>query len=223
MFVCDVLVFFVIKFARNFKHKNNVIIAIIVALFVLSYGTTMLNFRLPFTIDISTMATAFVLLGYINGDKIKNCIFNKLTVIHYIVAVFALAVLLVSANMNSEFYMYINEYGNYGFALIGAISGCLVFIIFSKFIFEKTSKLNALHKYIDWLGANSLLFFPIHLELLFIIRIATGFIGINNWLINTILVGFFSVPVINFIKIHIPILTGVLPQRKTKSCENLPQ
>jgi fucose 4-O-acetylase-like acetyltransferase len=183
----------------------------------------MLNFRLPFTIDISTMATAFILLGYINGDKLKNCIFNKLTVIHYIVAIFALVALLVSANLNSEFYMYINEYGNYGFALIGAISGCIAFIILSKVLFKKTSKLKNSHKYIDWLGANSLLFFPVHLDLLVVISKVTSFIKISNWLVNTILIGFFSVPVINFIKIHIPILTGVLPQRKTKSCENLPQ
>ena len=189
---------------------NSTILCTVVLFLFISYKTTKLNFRLPFTIDIAFMATVFILLGHLFGMQIKRCMCEQWNLFKLFLTVGVGMILIFCVKYNTPYYMYINNYGFFSLGFIGAISGCVLFLLGGNLIHTIVCNyMKKVYMYINWLGINSLLFFPIHLEILFFIQRINGLIGISNWFVNAIMVALICVPVINIIRKRASWLNGI--------------
>lgn len=116
--------------------------------------------RLPFTLDISLMGTAFIFLGYAGANAIRNISTLNSFAKALVAAVGASGAYLASIQ-NTPFFMYINQYGAYPWAIAGSIFGILFICTATELAGEITPK-----DFIRYLSANSLPFFPIHIFVL---------------------------------------------------------
>jgi fucose 4-O-acetylase-like acetyltransferase len=162
MFFSD-LFFWIITFiiSRTKINKSFIFLVVSTCLVFISYWLNIyINFRLPFTLDISLMGVAFICLGYAGKSFIDLCYQQDWYIKVLLTSLFGIS-LLFFANHNSPFLMYSNEYGNYLFAICGALSGVIFFV---NFIFSVEFFLPK-HK-ILYLSTNSLIIYPIHLNLI---------------------------------------------------------
>ena len=58
------------------------------------------------------------------------------------------------------------------------------------------------------------MFFPVHLDLLFVISKGLRFINLNEWYIKSIVTLLICIPIINFIKTNFPVLSGVVVKKR---------
>lgn len=110
------------------------------------------------------MAAAYMCLGYASYEvieKYKN-ISKKILVI---LGVAAFIALYLCASHNERYYMYLNEYGNYFFAIPGSLAGIILMVAFV--LLQKSQKHNPI---ILWFSRNSLLIYPIHLQFVFLMK-----------------------------------------------------
>ena len=162
LFVSNLYMLFIVRLQNYVKSKKSVYY--IIALFAIHYTMGKVVFdRLPFTMDIAIMATAYMLIGYTSEaflKKIKEL--NKFEAI--VLEVFTLGILIISVNCSEiGLRMYCNLYGNYIWTIIGSLSGCIL-VVNGVYIMNK--KFNIL----NWFSYNSLMIFPLHLAILFFLR-----------------------------------------------------
>lgn len=164
--------------------------------------TNFVGYRLPFTVDISLLAVFYITLGYITKErfymlrKIKSYYKTLLLVIVSLMYIF-----FVHSN-SGNFYMYENTYGDYGLAILGSICGSVAFFLVVDLIMPLVEKVKSINCIITWINHNSIIMFPVHLEVLFFIG---NFIDksisvvILSGFIKAIIVMVVMVPIINMI------------------------
>ncbi|MUH38098.1 hypothetical protein D9O36_19775 [Zobellia amurskyensis] len=213
LFVADLFIWFIDRLLRkisphrtDFSFQYLVVFAIFVAVsFLLSES---IDFRLPFTLDTSSMATAFIALGYASRGLIDKFYNQNM---YYQAAYVLIGVLgiVFAVEMNSGlFLMFINEYGNYFYAIVGALSGTLFFFNFI-FLFEKILPKKAL----IFLSINSLIFYPIHLDILAFIGKVFSYLNTSKieWslpYLNAIITMLIIIPCIYLVNRYLPVLSG---------------
>lgn len=215
MFVSSIM-FYLINFIiyRVNGMANRWMYGMVSVLFILCsyYEKKVLNERIPFTLDISLMATAFIALGYSFKDYLDNFIkFEKFKLILLLLTSMLICVITVELNY-SPFFMYINEYGNYVLAIIGALSGMVCFFAFLSLVLMKENYLHLGKKLLNFFSDNSLLIFPVHLEIIWFIGIILNKINFIsnslNWIIKIFVVLVLLIPFSYIIKNYFSFMIG---------------
>ncbi|WP_378950762.1 acyltransferase family protein [Pelosinus sp. sgz500959] len=215
MFVSNIFFYGINKLIdETGKYQEVLGICVSIILFILSWLHSMVSFeRLPFTLDISIMATAFICLGYFGARLIKWMISEKNIIVKLVVMVSGVAITGICTKLNSiPFYMYIDQYGNYLLAITGAIAGVIAALCGLNFLYRILYRSTGLKSFFLWLGNNSLAIFPIHLEILYFAGKALQVIGISNWSIKLGVVIALLVPTVNYVTMYIPFLLGMNKQ-----------
>ena len=174
--------------------------------FMLTYtGTT-----LPFSIDNGLLGAAFILIGYQGKELIDKLLHSKLWV-QIVIVVICAAGLFICVKLNGLlysgfYYMYINEYGNYALAQMGALFGSVGFFVgvqwVDKILSYPSCVLRFLRNYTLWVSDRTAPLFPIHLIIYYFLRPV-----MNNgimFLLTLILI----VPITNLIYKYIPFVAG---------------
>ncbi len=213
IFICDILYYFIAKLT---KSKISMLY-ISVLLFIFSYIITRsLNSRLPFTIDIAVMATAFMILGYV-GNNIITFLIREKHIITDILCVLTMSLVLYYVYLgDAHMYMFSNDYGEYIFSVTGALAGSAVCFVIAKYLYFICEKIGLPKKIFIWYGLNSLACFPVHLQINYILKCAVeilchlGLIKFISlpWYIVFVSMLVFTVPVVNFITLFLPFMLG---------------
>ncbi len=212
MFVSCCVFWFIIKFI---KSKKLIILTTIVS-FIISYMISYFNLgRLPFTIDTMFMALPFFLIGYLLSKNIKDLFKKKNKIIDLIITIISIIILLISCKYGAKMYMFINEYGNYITTILAAISGSLAFAVISKYIYQLVNKVKLIKNYVLWYSYNSLISFPVHLQIkCILLLLELPLINMQNWYLLMIIMFFLNIPIVNFYTINLPYITGNIPKKK---------
>ena len=185
----------------------------------LSYCTTKDLKLTIFTQDKSFLAAAFILLGdlFKPGAKlITNCVVQWFEVIIVAISDFCL---WLAVEQNSDIVlMYINQYGDYGWFLLGAIAGIVFSLFVAKYLYLLIRKTTNLFKRIIlWAGFNSLVFFPIHVQIVMVLGPVLVYLGVNDayrWLLSFVITLSLSIPICNFINNYLPWMLGLTKKYK---------
>ena len=168
-----------------------------------------------FSLEKSFMAAAFLLMGGALCRPIKTILFDEKFHLWEVGMILAgLLGLVISLKMNNKpVLMYLNEYGNYGWFFLGALSGILFSVIAGKhlFLMLRTDVKFVYYKLMMWMGFNSLVLFPIHILINVWIEKLCSVLGIGCFPLNLIAMFAFGIPICNLITYYFPWLLG---QRK---------
>lgn len=214
MFWASAFTYVINKFARSVRMKW---VATGISLLIAYISVKSLPIRLPFALDIAIVATPFVLLGEITGQKAKSYFEKRSStperLIQIAVFVLCLVGLLFCSQYNSNIYMYNNSYGIFGVFFVGAICGCVAFGLISK-IFMTSVKF--IRKWIIWFGVNSLACFPTHIEIKFVLSSAISALGLGfvSSVVLFVLIVLINVPVVNIINKYFPYMIGNVRKKK---------
>ncbi len=158
------------------------------------------------------MAAAFILFG--NICKPLACRLEELRFkwTQLIIAIIGLVGVVISKTMNPQsVLMFRNQYGDYFWFIIGAVSGIVAMLVLGKYLFMLLKKDEGfLYRLLMWIGFNSLVLFPVHLQIKIYIGTIYIHLGVGHWyfpvvLLTMLLVG---VPVCNLITNYLPLLSG---------------
>ena len=189
MFVADV--FFVL--IKRYINKNCIELTILGGV-ILSLSTKYIEFRLPFCIDTAFMGVSFILVGYIGKRWIDNMLLSAPIYKLFIYSLCILPIFLYCAYQNNcQFLMFANKYGNYWYAIIGAITGIVIFMIM---IFVSMRSRFFPTTFFMFFNRNSLVLFPIHLMLLSFVNKFAELISLDRFLSNELIVSLFKLIVI---------------------------
>ena len=178
MFVSDMFFWGIQKLIIRFHIELDRIIYLLLSILLVIFSyieTSILSFRLPFTLDSSLMATAFICLGYYLGpffDKLYNL---NVSLKLFCVIVSSIILALCIQGNDSFFLMFANSYGNYIYASLGAVAG-IVLLCNSFFLVENILP----KKQLLFLSTNSLIFYPIHLNIISFINKIFSYIDFTN-------------------------------------------
>lgn len=168
------------------------------------------SITLPFRLDVSLMATGFLFLGAGMHGVIKVIKSKKLLIkisLLFSLAILALICIVLNGRDGSNFMMYMNEYGNYLYAIVGASA-----LIICTFIFLDISHPCLPKKYLLFLRKNSLILFPIHILILRVVLILYPQINTYNlWIqsvLNLVLIHIFMFPACWLINRYLPVFAG---------------
>lgn len=170
--------------------------------------------RSPFAIDISFMTTFFFLTGFLIQPYVKFFI-NFLTVKTAVFIVFFSG--LFTADMTQlnrkPFWMYLNSYGKYKYAVSGALAGSLGFLCALVVLYRIIEKENSflfrtVFRYTLWLGRNSIAVYPIHLLIRYFIVDFIDFGNEHIWLFHFGAMLALIVPAVNIVNVHFPFFLG---------------
>ncbi len=165
-----------------------------------------IDWKLPLSMDNAFLGAAFILLGNIMKKYLDALLNSKFIfqLIAFFVGCVGLA-LMVRINYGA-YYMYINTYGNYFIAQVGAFFGSLSFFIVMKWvisIFSAYPKMfSILERYFLWISDRTIVIFPIHLILYYFLLDK-----MNNYLCLLITI-IIIVPIVNFIYKYLSFMTG---------------
>ena len=198
------------------KYLNVNILWFIAGSLLLSYGTQLLTFRLPFTIDTALLGLFFLLIGYQYKHTITSIleVNQKREIISLISLIPSILLFLYLITKSEElFLMFINRYGNYFYAIPAAILGIYIFMVLIAFL--KKHELLPI-KQLTFFSKNSLLLFPLHLMFLSFYSKIFEFLKINTLIqegyfrsgIMLLLVILSVIVATPFINKYFPILTG---------------
>lgn len=180
------------------------------------------QFRLPLTLDISMVAAAFMLTGFLCGSAISR-LHQQQPIRHLcLIGGGALIIYALSCALNSHaVLMFMHSYGNLAAAYISGISGSLLCLMLVKIYCGIPCSLGK--RAFIWLGQNSLASFPLHLIILFLLR-KSGVLHAFSVSISTTLTPVFALcltclilyPCIVLLKRCLPLATGDwAPRRRT--------
>lgn len=218
MFVSSVLAHLILH--RLSKHKRiNGIVALPVLLF-LSYATAnWIPFRLPFTLDIALLATAFLLLGHLLGEVI-SAVLNKKSLLLDLSLLCGFLLLFLACNFVGTPYcgMYVNKYNHFPLMLLAALSGTMAVFLFIKLLAPLFGKVCFLKNILVWYSVNSLATFPVHLTIKVLALPVLTSLGLNHWAVLLVLMFFLNIPIVNLITHYCPVMLGHLrPRERARS------
>lgn len=209
MFVADLYVWGILRLWR--KNRIAQIISILV-LFALSFITsTIIPFRLPFTLDTALFAAAFMMIGYVFFDEIKAFL-NKGKDLFKILLAFSMLLFLAYAVrfLGASVKMYANSYGAYPASIAAAIAGSIAFLILGSFLYRGL-RASFIRDFVLWYGNNSLATFPVHLTIkMFILYYVPV---LSRWYLLFFVMLFLNIPIVNGISNYFPFMLGK-PYRK---------
>lgn len=210
MFVADLLIYPVNK------HLSNCVSIKWGGVFVfllLSYCSSHW-FDLSFiTFDKSFMAAAFILIGGLCkplANKLEDTNFRWFEPILTLVGIIGV---VVSRRLNEQtVLMYINQYGNYLWFFVGAVSGTLTSMLIGKYLFlVLKNKEGFIYRILMWMGFNSLVLFPVHLQIKVYIGRFIPFFAVGRnfyWILLLSVMLLIGIPVCNFINGYLPFMLG---------------
>lgn len=175
MFITSIASFSILKLLHKIiiskKFLMTSIFFVTILFFVVNYKlshTPYLFTTYYFQWNIATQATAWVLTGYLLTPFIKSILDSKIKTGVICIMFVCLFLLDWSVRTNpAPFLMYINSYGNFTYALIGALSGSVAFFILSSDLWNFLNlKYRKLSEIVAWFGKCSLAIFPIHIIIL---------------------------------------------------------
>lgn len=205
MFVADIYARIVLSYCSQSRMKVLTAILIFMGISWLIVNRT--NIRLPFTVDTAFMAAAFILIGYLSGDFINDILQNNNFFVKIMLfAMFGLYTLYAIKIGNVQMLMYINEYGEYTFTILAAISGSFAFICIMSVVYEVMKKYNIPQNFIVWYDTNSLVTFPIHLTIKIFVLYHLKPLG--RWYVLFVIMLFLNIPIVNIISRYFPIMAG---------------
>jgi hypothetical protein len=212
LFMADLIMWFVNKFMRKISYKNSleIIYFLIFCIFVfISFiENKLIHFRLYFTLDTALLAVSFICLGY-SSKKIVDWCYKQKTGIQLLFIIAGLFGLLSVVKLNTDFLMFTNQYGNYLYAIIGAVSGMFFFcnlVFISRNYLPKSGLL--------FLSTNSLVFYPVHLMILALLSKILSYITFTPEiifivpLIKVVFTVVLLIPCIWYINKYLPIMAG---------------
>lgn len=211
MFIADLIIYPINKY-----HRYNQIAILGGALFflVLSYMTTHL-FEIPmFTIDKAFMGATFILLGELCKPYTKYMHEAKFGWKEVLIIFLAISGVLISKIMNDEkVLMYLNQYGNYGWFMLGAVSGIVAVILISKNLYDCWSKNKRwYYNLVVWVGFNSLIMFPVHLMIKEYLGTFVSHAS-GSYILQFILMFVVGIPLCNFIINYMPWMLGMTKKK----------
>lgn len=197
--------------------KNNTYLVLIccVLMFALSYiSSSMLPCRLPFTIDIAFLGTALFLLGHICGNIIR-VIFEgkKLWVLLLCLVVLGFLFILCNIIADPACYMHMNQYSDFPFMVLCAVSGTAIVFIIARCLFPVITKITILKNIVCWYSVNSLTVFPVHLTIKVLSIPILKLIGLNNWACLLTIMFIVTIPIVNIISNYFPFMLGVFHRK----------
>lgn len=163
MFVSSIIFYFCKKYIK----QNYGLICVTGIFFLVSWITVkLIPVRLPFTIDTAFMATAFLLIGYWGKNTMTYLLDKGHIVIDMTICILMLGMLYGTYRTNqANMLMYINEYGDYIYSILGAIGGSFAYMMIAKYLYYLIKKVNLLNDFVLWYSYNSLVTFPVHLQI----------------------------------------------------------
>ncbi len=183
----------------------------IAVLFGLSYGTTHLSRRLPFTIDITFLATAWLMIGYSAG-KFLTWLISKKHIAQDLLAAAVCFALFAACNLiaTPKCWMYTNHYVDYPFMIVAALTGVFMVFLVSKWLLVLFSRVKPIHHFILWYGFNSLAIYPIHMG---IMAIFTEVLRDRTWYFMLVAMLFGTIPAVNIVRNYMPFMLGNFKKR----------
>lgn len=212
LLISDLTVFLLLK-----RVKKNWVLLLAAGVSLLgSWMITQFNIgALPYALDISFMAIPFVILGYLAApviSRIKDA--GCASRLRYLLLALLLGCICYMCSLyNSPFWMFINEYGNYGFAVPAAVAGSGFLFLFSICIYRE---IPCIRNVIVWCGRNSLCLFPIHCLVLYVLFAAGRLVEMPAAL--RLLIMFVTcIPIANIVSTYIPFMAGRCFYSKNKT------
>lgn len=173
MFVSNILFYFIKKICKYNWQKAITLILLLVLSYVFSY---IIPYRLPFTFDTAMLATFFIFIGYLTNNSMEKLINNTKYLKDLILLLSLICIFVIIFKIgNPKMLMYINQYGNYYFSILEAIIGSTIFIIISKYIYKVINNFNTVKNIVLWYSNNSLMSFPVHLQIKCILLLISQF------------------------------------------------
>lgn len=190
MFVSYIAMYWIYKLMKNGKNVHFLYVFILLVI-ISSAEKAIIGQRMPFTLDIAIIGTAYMCLGYAS-DGIVEWMQSLHTSKLYLLSAISLTLMITVAYHNDTFYMYANEYGNYLLAVFGTLFGILACCaaVFS---------VRTLYRPIQWLSNNSLIIYPLHIGIWFFVYTYynnTYFVYVNSYYTYTTVYGSYMLAII---------------------------
>lgn len=216
IFVASILSYFIKLISKN---KTYIISMFCVLMFAVSYiSSAIIPYRLPFATDIAFLGTAFLLLGHIFGNAIKYIFESKK---HWFVllwfAFFGALFILCNKLANPICHMYVNQYADFPFMVICAISGTALAFIVSKYFYLLSGKIAFFKNFVFWYSINSSAVFPVHLTIKVLSIPLLASIQFKNWVSILAIMLIFTIPFVNIITNYLPFMLGTITRKNAKN------
>lgn len=177
MFTSQIIMYFIV---RRFKsNKQLIIIATLLSILGWVYCKN-IGIVMPWAIEVSLNATAFLIIGYvlkININKCKNIFSNKMLLLYGLVNV--ISTFLNYNIFNTMLDMHANNYGNYILYIMAAFSGICFTVTLCKNIINL--------KYLECIGKNSLIYYCLHFSVINSINLFNINISNATWISNLVI------------------------------------
>jgi fucose 4-O-acetylase-like acetyltransferase len=214
IFVADLFIYPLNKYTKNnFMAK---FLATIIMLFLSYCSSHWIDLSL-FSLDKAFMAAAFILIGGLCKPFSEVLMEQRFKWSHIVLIIIGLLGVYISKLMNPQLVlMYINQYGDYFWFLVGATAGIVASVLIGKYLFMLLRKNEGfVYRLFMWMGFNSLVLFPVHLlikEYFGVSLRSLGLLlGISHWMLLFLSFIIIGIPMSNFISNYVPWLLG---QRK---------
>lgn len=190
MFVSYIAMYGIYKLMKNGKNVH-FYCAFILLVIISRAEKTFIGQRMPFTLDIAIMGTAYLCLGYASADIVEWMRSLQTSTLMWL-STLSFSLMIPVTYHNDTFYMYVNEYGNYLLAMLGSLFGILAFCaaVFS---------VRTLYRPIQWLSNNTLVLYPLHIGIWFFVYTYynnTYFVHTNSFYTYTTVYGSYMLAVI---------------------------
>ena len=206
LFFADVFFFIALKSMGNVTYYT---LTSILFSYVLTKTAPFSTLLISSQLSMIFMGTFFIGVGYLFSKQRYKLITGKhKLIVNVCLSIISLVGLILFVNLNySPFYMFMNSYGSYPWAILGALSGSLFLMSIIRFL----PNYRLMNRFLIWGGQNTLSLFPIHVTLL------AGMVYLENkiqftpdflWLYNLITLCLISFTVAWVIEKYLPFLIG---------------
>lgn len=187
------------------------------ALFLLSYLSTLLGQRLPFCLDTALLGAAFLLVGHLAGGVLQKLLARPRGLLACGAALSA-AVLYVAANrlFSPGCYMYENRYSDYPAMVLCALCGTLLCFLLCAAAEPLICRVRPLEDLLRFYSVHSLAIFPVHLSVKVLVSPLLERAGVLHWSLVFCAMLFISIPAVQLLSRYAPALLGEKGKQKQK-------
>lgn len=212
MFISSIILWIILKISKQMPA----LLCATGILFFLSWITVnVIPFRLPFAIDTSFMATAFILIGYCGKEVFLYIIGKGHVLTDLILLVLMLGLLYQTYRTDKGIMeMYINKFGDYLYSILGALGGVISYFIIAKDLYYAIRKIGLINSIVLWYSYNSLATFPVHLEIKCVLLLF-NIPWLKLWWVLFLIMLIMNIPIVNILTNYLPFLLG--QKRKVQS------